>query len=84
MSSATCSARSRLDRMESGEERRQTIGVVHGVTVLLVAHATTEDNDDGVPVEEMRVISARRASPRERKRYEQESRWLHTRSTSHP
>ena len=37
----------RQDRIEDGEERWQTIGVVHGVTVLLVAHTITEDDDGG-------------------------------------
>ena len=64
----------RQDRIEGGEERWQTIGVVHGVTVLLVAHTVTEDDDDGEPVEVIRIISARRATPRERKHYEHENR----------
>ena len=63
----------RQDRFESGEERWQTIGIVHGVTVLLVAHTITEENDDGETVEEIRIISARRTTPKERKRYEQEN-----------
>lgn len=48
--------------------------MVHGVTVLLVAHTITEDDDEGEPVEVIRIISARRATPKERKRYEQENR----------
>lgn len=64
----------RQDRFEGGEERWQTIGVVYGVTVLLVAHTITEDDHNGEPVEEICIISARRATPRERKRYEQETR----------
>ena len=63
----------RQDRIEDGEERWQTIGVVHGVTVLLVAHTITED-DDGEPIEQIRIISARRATPKERKHYEHENR----------
>ena len=62
----------RQDRVEDGEERWQTIGMVHGVTVLLVAHTITE-NDDGEPHEEIRIISARRATPKERKHYEHEN-----------
>jgi uncharacterized DUF497 family protein len=62
----------RQDRIEDGEERWQTIGVVHGVTVFLVAHTITED-DDGEPIEEIRIISARRATPKERKHYEHEN-----------
>ena len=63
----------RQDRIEGGEERWQTIGVIYGVTVLLVAHTITED-DDGEPHEEIRIISARRATPKERKHYEHENR----------
>lgn len=64
----------RQDRIEGGEERWQTIGVVYGVTVLLVAHTITEDHEDGQPVEVIRIISARRATSRERKQYELETR----------
>ena len=64
----------RYDRIEGGEERWQTLGVVHGVTVLLVAHTITEDDAEGEAVEVIRIISARRATPRERKRYGQENR----------
>ena len=67
----------RMDRIEGGEERWQTLGVVHGITVLMVAHTITEAGDDGEPVETMRIISARRATPKERKRYEHENRSLH-------
>ena len=62
----------RQDRTEGDEERWQTIGVVHGITVLLVAHTITED-DDGEPIEVIRIISARRATPKERKHYEHEN-----------
>lgn len=55
------------DRIEDGEERWQTIGVVHGVTVLLVALTITEQDDAGETVEVIRIISARRATPSERK-----------------
>ncbi len=57
----------RLDRIEGGEERWQTVGVVNGITVLLVAH-TMVSLDDGIDL--VRIISARRAEPRERRRYE--------------
>ena len=63
----------RQDRIEGGEERWQTIGVVRGVTILLVAHTITED-DLNNPIEEIRIISARRTTPRERKQYETENR----------
>jgi uncharacterized DUF497 family protein len=54
------------DRIESGELRWQTLGVVDGYLLLLVAH-TTRDIDG---IESIRIISARRAEPKERKRYE--------------
>ena len=63
----------RQDRIEDGEERWQTIGVVHGVTLFLVAHTMAEKVAHGEAVEDIRLISARRATPKERKRYEQEN-----------
>ena len=55
------------DRVEGGEYRWQTTGQVGGATVLLVAHTVTEEGYE--PVETIRIISARRATPQERKRY---------------
>ncbi len=62
----------RQDRFEGGEERWQTIGLVHGVTMLVVAHTIKDDDDEAA--EEICIISARRATSRERKHYEQENR----------
>jgi uncharacterized DUF497 family protein len=56
------------DRIENGEYRWQTLGVVDGCLLLLVAH-TVRDDEDGVEV--IRIISARRADPKERRRYEE-------------
>jgi len=56
------------DRIEGGELRWQTIGTVSGILLLLVAH-TVDDDEHG---ETIRIISARRANRRERKRYEKE------------
>lgn len=55
------------DRVEGGEYRWQTIGQVGGAVVLMVAHTINEDGPE--PVETIRIISARRATPQERKRY---------------
>lgn len=55
------------DRIEGGEYRWQTIGMVGGTVLLLVAHTCRDD--DGTEV--IRIISARRTSRQERKRYEQ-------------
>ena len=58
---------SRQDRIERGEQRWQTIGLVYGVVVLLVAHTVVEA--DGL--ETIRIISARKADKTERKIYGQ-------------
>ena len=58
------------DRIEGGEQRWRTLGRVEGWLLLVVAH-TVRDEDDG---EVIRIISARRAEPRERRRYEQDDR----------
>ena len=53
------------DREVDGEPRWQTIGRAGEVLLLLVAH-TVEDEDEEV----VRIISARKARPHERRRYE--------------
>jgi len=58
---------SRQERDENGEQRWQTIGMVHGVVVLLVAHTVTENDGE----ETIRIISARKADKTERRIYEQ-------------
>ena len=62
------------DRIEDGEQRWQTLGIVDGHLLLLVAHTVWEENEDGEPVELIHIISARRAEHRERRRYEEERR----------
>jgi uncharacterized DUF497 family protein len=57
----------RQDRMEHGEQRWQTLGMVGAVVLILVAH-TWHDSDGE---ESIRIISARRATKQERKIYEQ-------------
>jgi uncharacterized DUF497 family protein len=61
-------ALSEQDRIEGGELRWQTLGLVDDVLLLLVAHTVQYDGDDEV----IRIISARRANRKERKRYEKE------------
>jgi uncharacterized DUF497 family protein len=56
---------SRQDRFVAGEERWQTIGMVDGVLILLVAHQIDEEG------EVIRIIFARKATPRERMAYEE-------------
>ena len=57
---------------ESGtEERWLSMGLVNGVVVLLVVHTVEERDDEEI----IRIISARKATPSERKTYgEQEKR----------
>ena len=57
------------DRIENGEHRWQTLGLVDGYLLILVAHTVRVDVDG---TEVIRIISARRAEPKERKHYEQE------------
>lgn len=57
------------DPVENGEERWQAIGLVAGLFMLVVAHTVREQ--DGREV--IRIISARRANRREKRRYEEES-----------
>ena len=60
---------SHLDRVVEGELRWQTIGMVEGIHVLLVVHTSPEsDNEEG---ENVRIISARKATPQERRIYAQ-------------
>jgi len=55
------------DRIEHGELRWQTLGMVGGCLLLLVAH-TVRLEDEGIEV--IRIISARRADRKERSHYE--------------
>jgi uncharacterized protein len=55
------------DRHEASEERWQTLGLVGVGVVLLVAHTYAEREGEEV----VRIISARKATKRERTRYEE-------------
>lgn len=55
------------DRTVNGEERWLTLGLAGGIVILLVAHTDYEEDDEEV----IRIISARRATPRERRMYEE-------------
>lgn len=59
------------DRHDNGEERWQTIGRAGGTIILLVAHTV---RDDDAHQEIIRLISARKATPRERRVYEHNHR----------
>lgn len=67
-------ALSEQDRIEGGEQRWRTLGMVQGYVLLLVAHTIRERHEDDQPVEIIRIISARAANRTERRRYEQEDR----------
>jgi uncharacterized protein len=54
------------DRSEQGELRWQTLGLVGGIVPLLVAHTVYNEGEDEV----IRIISARKASRKERIRYD--------------
>ena len=62
------------DRIEGGEQRWQTLGLVEGHLLLFMAHTFWEEAEEGQPVEVIRIISARRAEKKERQRYEEENR----------
>jgi uncharacterized protein len=72
------------DRIEGGERRWQTLGVVGDVLLLLVAHTIRfenegfeEDESNPEETEIIRIISARRADRKERQRYEKERQKSH-------
>ncbi len=58
------------DDTSQTEVRWRTIGLVRGVLLLLVAHTVREEGEADV----IRIISARRTNPTERRRYEQARR----------
>jgi uncharacterized protein len=57
------------DRIEGGERRWQTLGMVGGVLLLLVAHTVELVGEEE---EIIRIISARTADRKEKHRYEKE------------
>ena len=56
-----------LEREVDGEERWQSLGLIHGAVLVVVAH-TYRDTPGG---EVVRIISARKATPAERRRHEE-------------
>ncbi len=58
---------SQLDRVVDGEERWRTMGLIGGLVIVIVAHTYREQNGE----ETVRIISARKATKRERKHYEE-------------
>jgi hypothetical protein len=58
---------SEQDRIIEGEARWQSVGLVRGVLLLLVAHTSELAKDEQLEI--VRIISARKANRKERKRY---------------
>jgi len=58
---------SELDRVEDGEERWQSIGRLNNVLIVVVAHTVEDEGDEEV----IRILSARKATTHERRRYEE-------------
>jgi uncharacterized DUF497 family protein len=61
------------DCVEDGELRWLTLGTVESLLLLAVAHTIREEHDHGRSVEIIRIISTRRATRKERRRYEDEN-----------
>ncbi len=55
------------DRVEGGEFRWQTLGLAAGIVLLLVAHTVRDEQGSEI----VRIISARKATRKERTRYDQ-------------
>ncbi|MDR1967478.1 MAG: BrnT family toxin [Burkholderiaceae bacterium] len=63
------------DRIKNGEYLWQAVGFVRSALVLVAYTVWDEDDEDTKEITEViRPISARPASPKERRRYEQENR----------
>ncbi|MFO1172803.1 MAG: BrnT family toxin [Hyphomicrobiaceae bacterium] len=60
--------RSVIDRVVDGEQRWQTMGMVEGIVVIVVAHTFYDTDDETI----IRLISARKATRHERRQYEEE------------
>jgi len=55
------------DLVSEGEQRFWTIGHIENVTLVLVVHTTRDQEGEEI----VRIISARKATPRERRLYEE-------------
>jgi uncharacterized DUF497 family protein len=61
------------ERIEDGEQRWQTYGKVGNRLLMMVAHTVREEDAHGATIEVIRIISARYASRKERRLYEDEN-----------
>jgi uncharacterized DUF497 family protein len=57
------------DRVVDGERRYHAVGLIGIVAIIVVVHCHPDEDD----LEHVRIISARAASARERRRYEQQA-----------
>ena len=62
------------DRITDGEQRWQTYGKIGNRLLVMVAHTVREEDGQGTTIEVIRIISARYASRREQRIYEDENR----------
>lgn len=62
--------RTEQDRIEGGEYRWQTLGMVEHRLLLMVAHTVSWGVENGKGFEVVRIISARPATKKERRLYE--------------
>ena len=62
-----------LERIENGEERWRTFGMIDISMVVVVAHTIHELNGEGEAIEVVRIISARETTRKERRFYEDEN-----------
>jgi uncharacterized protein len=57
------------DRIENGEERWQTIGMIENIVIVMVAHTIKLETETQEEI--IRIISARKATRAERQEYEE-------------
>lgn len=59
------------ERVVDGEERWHAIGLIAGIVIIVVVHTYRAEASEGKSNEAVRIISARRATRREREIYAQ-------------
>ncbi len=61
------------DLVQGGEQRWKTLGMVERLLLLTVAHTVREETEAGEVSETIRIVSARPATAKERRQYEEEN-----------
>jgi uncharacterized protein len=59
------------ERVVDGEDRWHAIGLIAGIVIIVVAHTYRVEKSEGKSQEIVRIISARRATRREKEIYAQ-------------